>query len=228
MSDGILAVWSDIDPGAKADYTAWYEREHMFERLEVTGFNRARHYQTVSGAPEYFTYYELASPAVVTSPAYLAQSNRSSPWTQRVLPHFRNMNRTAARVVRRVGRGFGAAALTVRLSIQDGQEAALVATIGNELLSAFVGRSGVVAGQLWRADMAATLQPGQDRDLRPGDDAVSDLIMFIEGVGTSPLQTLVQETSGFANFVAAGAAEAPDVATHLLLNGAEGDEAPSI
>ena len=69
MSDGILAVWSDIDPGAKADYTAWYEREHMFERLEVTGFNRARHYQTVSGAPEYFTYYELASPAVVTSPA---------------------------------------------------------------------------------------------------------------------------------------------------------------
>ena len=57
MIDGILAVWSDIDEEAEDDYTAWYEREHMFERLEVPGFRRARHYLTISGEPKYFTYF---------------------------------------------------------------------------------------------------------------------------------------------------------------------------
>ncbi len=41
MSNGTLAVWSGIDADTEDDYNAWYEREHMFERIEVPGIRRA-------------------------------------------------------------------------------------------------------------------------------------------------------------------------------------------
>ena len=43
MVNGTLAVWSGIIAEAEDDYNAWYEREHMFERVEVPGIRRARH-----------------------------------------------------------------------------------------------------------------------------------------------------------------------------------------
>jgi hypothetical protein len=43
MANGILAVWSDIESSAEADYNAWYDREHMFERLEVPSFHQQAH-----------------------------------------------------------------------------------------------------------------------------------------------------------------------------------------
>jgi len=58
---GVPAVWSDITPEAAADYDAWYEREHMFERLAVAGFHRARHYRTVVGPEQFFTYFSPAT-----------------------------------------------------------------------------------------------------------------------------------------------------------------------
>jgi hypothetical protein len=228
MTNGILAVWSDIDAEAEDDYTAWYEREHMFERLEVPGFRRARHYRTVSGTPKYFTYFELDSPAVVASEAYLAQADRSSPWTQRILPHFRNANRTACRVVRRVGRGFGAAAMTVRLEAQDGRELRLTASLGDDVLPGIVERPGIIAAQLWQADREATLQPAQDRDLRPTPDAVSDLVIFVEGTDVAALDALTEEVLTAAALTARGAAVPSFTAIHQLLNGAEGTEAPPI
>ncbi|MDP6706594.1 MAG: hypothetical protein QF893_09650 [Alphaproteobacteria bacterium] len=228
MTNGILAVWSDIDAEAADDYTAWYEREHMFERLEVPGFRRARHYRTVSGMPEYFTYFELDSPAVVASAAYLAQANSSSPWTQRILPHFRNANRTACRVLRRLGRGFGATAMTVRLEAADGCEPALIAALGDDILPAAVTRPGIVAAQLWQADREATLQPVQDRDLRPTPDAVSDLVVFVEATDVGPLDALAEATLSAAALTALGAAIPLFAAIHQLLNGAEGTEAPPI
>ena len=62
MPTGILAVWSDVDAAGEDDYNAWYDREHLFERLEVPGFHRGRHYLTVSGAPRYFRISSLTMP----------------------------------------------------------------------------------------------------------------------------------------------------------------------
>jgi hypothetical protein len=59
---------------------------------------------TVSGSPRYFTYFVTDNAAVMASQAYLAQANQPSAWTRQVLPYFRNTNRTACHVVRRIGR----------------------------------------------------------------------------------------------------------------------------
>ena len=228
MKDGVLAVWSDIDAEAEDDYTAWYEREHMFERLQVPGIHRARHYRTSAGEPKYFTYFELENPAVVASTAYLRQANNSSPWTQRILPHFRNVNRTAARVVRRLGNGFGAMAMTVRLMIKGDHDRTLMALLGDDILPAIIQRPGIIAAQLWLADRDATLRPVQDRNLRPQQDAVSDLVIFIEGTNVDSLQVLAGGALATDILVAAGAANFPVTAIHQLLNGADGNEAPRI
>jgi hypothetical protein len=72
MTNGILAVWSGIDAEVEDDYNACYEREHVFERVQRPGIRRAQHYQTVSGTPKFFTYFELGEPAVISSGVYLA------------------------------------------------------------------------------------------------------------------------------------------------------------
>ncbi len=228
MTNGILAVWSDIDAEVEDDYTAWYEREHMFERLEVPGFRRARHYQTVSGSPKYFTYFEIDSPTVVASESYLAQANNSSPRTQQILPHFRDVNRTAGRVVRRLGRGFGAAAMTIRVADLENSDHALTAMLADNVLPEIIERPGVIAAQLWQADRDATLQPVQDRNLRPGQDAVSDLVIFVEGTHLACLHALAEEALSTDMLVAAGTSSPPITAIHQLLNGAENSEAPPI
>lgn len=227
MSTGVLAVWSDIAAEGEADYVAWYEREHMFERLEVPGFRRARHYETVEGSPRFFTWFELDAPAVAASPAYLAQANNSSPWTRRVLPHFRNTNRTAALVLRRLGRGFGAASLTARMAAAEGREAALAAWLGDALLPALVLEPGILAGQLWRADAAATFIDVGDRALRRGRDEASPLTLFLEAAAVAPLVRLAADRLSGAALAARGT-EAPLVAIHALVNGAEASEPPPI
>ncbi len=228
MSNGTLAVWSGIDADTEDDYNAWYEREHMFERIEVPGIRRARHYRTVSGKPRFFTYFELETPGVVASGVYFAQTNNPSPWTQRILPHFRDVNRTASRVIRRVGKGFGAAAMTVRLALEEGEDPVLAAWLANEYLPEVVTRPGVIAGQLWQADIESSSQPGQDRDLRPEEDSISDLTLFLEATETGRLEELSREAQLVEALARASTTSAPLIAVHQLLNGAETDEAPEI
>jgi len=228
MTNGILAVWSGIDVEAEDDYNAWYEREHMFERIQVPGIRRARHYQTVSGTPKFFTYFELDEPEVVSSRVYLAQCNNSSPWTQRILPHFREVNRTASRVLRRIGSGFGAAAMTVRFILVNGEDIPLTALLAQEFLPGIIERPGIITAQLWQVDYVASSQPGKDRELRPNEDAISDLTLFVEGTGIASLQALADDQRLAKILANAKTMSPPLVAIHQLLNGVEAQEAPPI
>ena len=148
MKRGVLGVWSDITPEAAANYNAWYEESHMFERLLVDGIHRARHYRTVAGAQQFFTYFVADNASVFQSPGYLESANNSSPWTQRILPHFRNTNRTAFNVVRRLGWGYGAAALTIRLAAQERYEAGLLHWLGQTVFPDLLKRPGVIGAQI--------------------------------------------------------------------------------
>ncbi len=227
MTHGILAVWSDIDAAGEDDYDAWYEREHLFERLDVPGFHRGYHYVTVSGSPRYFTYFVTDNAAVMASQAYLAQANQPSPWTQRVLPYFRNTNRTACNVVRRIGRGYGAASLTIRLAAVAGREDALIAWLSETQLPALVEQPGLIGAQVWRADRSATLLPVEDRRLRPEPDQVAELVVFVEGTRVDRLEA-VASGSLSSDSLGSHGGDQPLIAIHQLLNGAAKDELPTI
>lgn len=51
---GLLGVWTDIPPVLESAFNAWYNREHMPERiLGVRGFVRGRRYIASEGGPRY-------------------------------------------------------------------------------------------------------------------------------------------------------------------------------
>lgn len=228
MTRGILGVWSDITPEAAADYDAWYERSHMFERLAVDGIDRARHYRTVAGAQQFFTYFIATDAGVFKSPAYLESANNSSPWTRRILPHFRNTHRTAFNVVHRAGRGDGAAAMTIRLSAEDGREAELLCWLAQTRLPTLLERPGIIGTQIWKADPEATTVPVQDSGLRPEPDKISPLAIFIDGTNLDAVHAIASGPLDIAELSAHGASRDALVSHHALMNSAEKVPLPDV
>ena len=119
--EAFVAIWHDIVPEGKAEFYAWHTREHMPERLNVAGFLRGRRYLAEDGTPEYFNLFEVQTAEVLTSAEYVARLNNPTPWTQRALPHFRNVSRSLCSVGASMGRSQGGVILTGRVEAIPGQ-----------------------------------------------------------------------------------------------------------
>ena len=95
MNHGLLLTMTEPPPHMEEEFNAWYDDEHMGERLAIPGFRSARRWVAAGlkpGEGKYLATYELDSLAVLTSPAYLARFNNQSPWSRRCLAacvHFR-------------------------------------------------------------------------------------------------------------------------------------------
>ena len=77
-------------PTLEEEFNAWYDTEHIAERLAVPGFETALRYVCIDGAPRYLAMYDLTSPDVLSSPAYLKVAfDNASPWTRRVTSRVR-------------------------------------------------------------------------------------------------------------------------------------------
>jgi hypothetical protein len=83
---GFLLVFMHPPPAFEEEFNAWYDTEHIPERLAVPGIlTGLRFMHAGGGTPRYLAMYDLEHASVMDSPAYLrvAQDN-SSPWTRRV------------------------------------------------------------------------------------------------------------------------------------------------
>ena len=82
---GFLLVMMDCPQSIEEEFNAWYDTEHIAERLAVPGIVSARRFVCQVGHPKYLAMYDLDSPEVMDSPAYLKVAHgNSSPWTKRV------------------------------------------------------------------------------------------------------------------------------------------------
>ena len=74
-------------PAMEEEFNAWYDDEHLAERLAIKGFRSARRWvaDVAPGEGKYLATYELDSPAVLQSPEYLARFTNQSPWSRRCL-----------------------------------------------------------------------------------------------------------------------------------------------
>jgi hypothetical protein len=87
---GFLLVTMHAPPAFEEEFNAWYDTEHLPERLAVPGFETALRFVCLSGHPRYLAMYDLATPEVLDSPEYLRVAfGNSSPWTLRVLQRVR-------------------------------------------------------------------------------------------------------------------------------------------
>ena len=74
-------------PAMEEEFNAWYDTEHLAERLAITGFRSARRWvaSCAPGEGKYLATYELDSPGVLQSGEYLARFANATPWTRRCL-----------------------------------------------------------------------------------------------------------------------------------------------
>lgn len=96
---GLLSVWNRIAAEYEAEFNAWYEAEHLAERLAVPGFRTARRYRSLDDPLAYGALYDTDSVAVMDSAAYRARLAAPTPRTRAIMARFLDMHRAASRVV---------------------------------------------------------------------------------------------------------------------------------
>lgn len=91
MADkGFLLVMMQCPPTLEDEFNAWYDTEHLPERLAVPGVETALRFVCLDGNPRYLAMYDLARHEVLETPAYLKVAyDQSSPWTRRVTSRVR-------------------------------------------------------------------------------------------------------------------------------------------
>ena len=115
-AEGLLYVEVDCPPELEAEFHAWYNLEHVPERLKIPGFLGGHRYATLEGGPRWLAAYWLESPAVLESPEYRQwMGPLMTPWTKRMISTTR-VRRSVFRSIRShtmgdVGRGTGLLAI---------------------------------------------------------------------------------------------------------------------
>ena len=165
---GILAIWNDCRAGREAEFDAWFQGEHLLERLAV-----GRRHQAISGSAGYFNFYLVESPDVLSSKPYLERLDNPTPMTKRIMSEvFINMNRTVCRRTVRRGGFRGAYSVTMRFNAQP-DEAALT-----KRLDAALQDTAVVGGEIWIALDPAGQPVSMEEKLRGGDKKIKGALMI--------------------------------------------------
>ena len=170
---GILAIFNDCRAGREAEFEAWFQGEHLLERLAVPGFLFGRRHKALPGSPGYFNFYLVETPDVLTSKPYLERLDNPTPMTRTIMSEvFVNMNRTVCRRTVRRGSFRGAFAVTARFNRKP-DEAALSAAL--EKLTA---DTSVAGGEIWIALDAAGMPVSMEEKLRGGDKKIAGALMI--------------------------------------------------
>jgi len=170
---GILAIFHQCRPGREAEFEAWYQGEHLIERLSVPGFLFGRRYKGMAGTAGYFCFYLVETPAVLTSKPYLERLDNPTPMTRKMMAEvFVGMNRTVCARLSRGGRFRGAFAAIARFN-QRQDDAAL-----SDALEKFTGDLAVAGGEIWVAVDAAGMPVSQEERLRGGDNKIAGALMI--------------------------------------------------
>lgn len=170
QDNGILVIWNNCAAGYEKEYEAWYQFEHMPERLAIPGFRRGRRYERVHGGPaDFFTYYTTTDPDVFFSRSYLECLNNPTPTTKRMMTEaFSDMSRTVCRVASTVGRARGSFAV------------ASATTQRNDLpqLQSYTDQPQIARAEWWLS-AGRSVTPSAEERLRGGDDSI-EACVFIE------------------------------------------------
>jgi hypothetical protein len=185
---GALAIWNDVDPEAEADFVAWHVSEHIPERVDLPGFLRGRRYVAVEGRPKYFNIYETERTETLRSPHYLARLNDPSPWTRRVVAHFRNTSRTICDVAASIGRGEGPWIEAIQL--KDVEGVALPPKYESETMPALAADPAICGVHLLRGCPTDIRFNTAESKLRAAPDEAAEWILLVEAIDEGSLRQL--------------------------------------
>jgi len=199
---GLLLVWTDVAPEAEADFNAWYDRDHLRERVEgVPGIGRGRRFVAEAGGPKYLTAYDLTNAAVMRTEPYLDLRRQRDPESRRLIPQFRN----TLKLVGRVAAGFERAEGALCLMVRPAAGATEARSMPPEALERIVARAssieGIVAARLGSSDAALVAQTRTFTTR--ATDRFLDWVLMIEATDEAVLQPLEAEFTVASDLVLA-------------------------
>jgi len=190
---GMLLTSMNVDAAHEAEFNRWYDREHLEERVAITGFLEARRYVAHDGNPKYLSLYSTETFEVLDSPAYRTALANQTAWSKANIAHFQNMIRGVARITISRGTGRGAALGIVRLRPAGGEDT-LRAALREQLDPAEL--DGIISMHLIENDPALSKPITDDPSaLNPG---AGDWFALIDGTGVDAVATAMPRISGNA------------------------------
>ncbi len=202
LGSAAMLLSFDVVEDAIAEHDQWHTQEHLPERLSIPGFVRGTRWVALSGQPRYFAMYEVERLATLTSAAYLERLNHPSPWTAKIMPHYRGMTRGFCSVTRSFGVGIGHAGLLLRFKPAAGTETSLRDWLLQEL-APLASRPGIGSAHLFEGAVTPTMT--NEQRIR-GADAGFDWAVFVTGYSEDAIAQLMQAGLGSARLEQHGAA----------------------
>jgi hypothetical protein len=189
FGSAVMVLSFDVVPDAVAEHDDWHTHEHLPERLSIPGFIRGSRWVATQGHPRYLVIYEVQQLATLTSDAYLQRLNNPSPWTSKMMSHYRGMTRGFCSVTGTFGLGMGGACLLVRFKPAQGMESSLRKWLCEEALPALPTRPGLCSVHLFEG--AVTPAMTNEQRIR-GADANVDWVLVLTGYSREVLTELAQ------------------------------------
>jgi hypothetical protein len=162
---GLLHVEFDYPVDQLEELHDWYNTEHIPERVSIPGFVTGGRYAAIEGSPRWSALYELETPAVLETEAYLHfKEAGETVWTRRILltsrPNFRRTEYEllwgAAGTTGQSGPAGPPGLFSVRLTAANGERPALATDDPD--VQALLAAPGVGRGRLYRDRAAPTDQ----------------------------------------------------------------------
>lgn len=191
LGSAVVAIWNDILPEERSNFIEWHNREHIPERVAITGFRRGRRYFGGDARPQYFTLYEADDEAILTSEEYLERLNNPTLRTRQVVPAFRNTSRGICRVALSTGCGDGGFMLTLRFGAAPDQAASLERHLITAALPSLTDIEGVSGVHLCIVDQKASGIETTERRGRQLD--VPRWVVLLEGSQPSAVHDACDE-----------------------------------
>jgi hypothetical protein len=176
LGKAAMLLTFDIEKAAIGEHDDWHTHEHLPERLAIPGFLRGTRWVSVRGSPRYAVIYEVERLETLESEAYLERLNNPTPWTSKMMTHYRGMIRGLCSVERSHGLGAGYYLLLVRFK-PPADSAALINWL-DDVLPHLPSRPGLGSVHLLRGALAATMT--SEQQLR-GVDLGADWALMATG-----------------------------------------------
>lgn len=216
MSGAVMCTWTNCATPAEPDFTEWYNRQHLAERVAIPGFLSGARYVAEKGAPKYLAYYEWESTKVGPTPAYMERQDNPTRWTRRMMSNFQNTIRTVFQRKLRLGLGRGAAAATLRFAPEAGQEAKLERRL-ERILPLLHRHPGMVGVTLLQVDAEGSRMDSNESRMRAAPDALAGWVIHAEAMDMPSLKRAWAAEVKQADLVKNGATRRMQLGFYRLL-----------